>query len=71
MIRIGLKSIPSPEKPAFGAPRLRPEDRRRSDSEAQPPWPASAACLRSEGFAEDLPECVDERATSGVMSGRD
>ena len=69
MSRIGLKSIASPAKPASGAPRLRPEDRRRSDSEAQPPWPASVACLRSEGFAEDLTECVPQSSAPPRRNG--
>ena len=68
MSRISLKSIPSPAKPAPGTPRQRPEDRRRSDSdsEAQPLWPISSissippAGLRSEGFAEDLPELLPQ-----------
>ena len=72
MSPIGLKSIPSCAKRAPGAPRQRPEDRRRSDSEAQPLWSAShaaSACLRSEGFAEDLPEWVPQTFMPPRRSG--
>ena len=59
MSRIGPTSILSPASTATDANWLRPEDRRRGDDrEAQPVWHGSPACLRSEGFAEDLPEAV-------------
>ena len=55
----GLTSILSPHHPASYTRWLRPENRRRGDDpEAQTAWPGSPACLRSEGFAEDLPEAT-------------
>lgn len=65
MSRIGLTSILSPGKPAADAHWLRPENRRRGDDrEVQPVWPGSPVRLRSEGFAEDLPE------TTALLPGR-
>ena len=59
MRRIGLSNILSPGKPAADAHWLRPESRRRGDDrEVQPVWPDPPVCLRSEGFAEDLPEAT-------------
>ena len=57
---MGLTSILKLDSPAADAPWSRPENRRRGDCEAQPLWPVSPACLRSEGFAEDLPEVAPQ-----------
>ena len=56
MCQSGLTSILKHDNPAADALWPRPETRRRGDCETQPAWPASPACLRSEAFAEDLPE---------------
>lgn len=55
----GHTNILSSDHPATDTRWLRPENRRRgNDHEAQAAWPGSPACLRSEGFAEDLPEAT-------------
>lgn len=48
-----LKTATLPDTlPAKSWPR--PEDRHRGDTEAAPMWLGFMACMRSEGFAEDL-----------------
>lgn len=55
----GLTSILSHRQPVTDTHWLRPENRRRGDDrEAQAAWPGSLYGLRSEGFAEDLPEAM-------------
>jgi hypothetical protein len=44
------------------APLSRPEDRRRGDGEALRPWHALPPCVRSEAFAEDLPDSASLQA---------
>lgn len=69
----GLTSILSPCQPATDTHWLRPENRRRRDDrEAHTAWPGSLYGLRSEGFAEDLPEgiSIDPPEPLPLLPGR-